>query len=466
MIVDTHAHLDFSDYDLDLFTVLHNAKSIGIEYIINVGIDVETSKKTIELVNKINNESGLPEIFASVGVHPNKASNMTDKEFSDLKTLLNHEKVIAIGETGLDYYRDRSDHVDQKKLFRKHIGLAIDSHLPLIIHNRESGDDCLNIIRDYQNHEIKGVVHCFSANKECAKEFLDLGFYISFTGTVTFPNASMLRDTVKFIPTDRLLLETDSPFLAPQAKRGKRNEPSFLQYIIPFLAECFSLSNDDIARVTSLNANELFGIGEKRANGEITYAIRNSLYLNITNRCPNECCFCARNTYPYVKGHYLKLLNEPTVQEFINSIGDPSVYDEVVFCGYGEPTERLEVLKTVAKYLKEKGARVRLDTNGLGDLINNRPICIELKGLIDSICISLNSNLKDQYEKICKPEFGGEAYPALLSFIKQAKKVIPEVVVSVVDMPEIDVKACRRIADDLGVSFRARKYNDTGFKND
>lgn len=466
MIIDTHAHLDLPEYDSDLFTVLQDAKNAGIESIINVGTDIESSRRTILLVNRENDNPESPKISASIGIHPNKASEITDEMFNELKGLVNQNKVVAIGETGLDYYRDHSKHTDQEKLFRKHIELAIDSRLPLIIHNRDAGNDCLNIIRDYSHLNINGVVHCFSSNKDCAKEFLDLGFYISFAGAVTFPNANTLRDTVKFIPTDRLLLETDSPFLAPQAKRGKRNEPAFLQYIIPFLAECLSLSNNDITRVTSLNANKLFGIGEKCNKGKIAYVIRNSLYLNITNKCPNECCFCARNRYPYVKGHYLRLVNEPTVEELISSIGNPLIYDEVVFCGYGEPTERLDVLKTVAKYLKEKGARVRLDTNGLGNLINNRPICPELKGLMDNICISLNSNLKEQYKKMCKPVFGDEAYPALLSFIKDAKKVIHGVTVSVVDMPEIDVDACRKIANDLGVSFRARKYDDTGFKND
>ncbi|MGR3317645.1 MAG: YchF/TatD family DNA exonuclease [Candidatus Anammoxibacter sp.] len=467
MIIDTHAHLDFPEYETDLFAVLHNAKDVGIEHIINVGIDLESSKRTIELVNKVNNETGLPKIHASVGIHPNHATNTTEKEFYDLKELSNHEKVIALGETGLDYYRTHSNHADQKGLFKKHIELAIESHLPVIVHNREADDDCLKIIQDYSHHDIKGVVHCFSSDNDCAKKFLDLGFYISFTGNITFPKADKLRDTVKFIPTDRLLIETDSPFLAPQAKRGKRNEPAFLQHIIPFFADCCSLSNDDIARITSLNANELFGIGGARsAKDTIAYTIRNSLYLNITNKCTNDCFFCTRNTNPYVKGHYLKLNKEPTVEELIDSIGNPSAYDEVVFCGFGEPTERLDVLKTVAKHLKDKGVNVRLDTNGLGDLINNRPICKELTGLIDNICISLNSNLKDQYKKMCNPSFGDKAYPALLSFIKDAKRVIPNVLVSVVDLPDVDVEACRNIAKDLDVSFRLRKYDDTGFKND
>ncbi len=466
MIVDTHAHLDFPDYDNDLHKVFQDAKDAGVEHIINVGVDLESSKKSVVLANKIISGAEAPNVVASIGIHPNKASDLSSNEFDELKGLLSQEKIVAIGETGLDYYRDYSKPEDQETLFRRHLELAIDSNLPVIIHNREANEDCLRIVKQYDSQNLKGVVHCFSADKDFAKEFLDLGFFISFTGAITFPKARTSTDIVKSVPTSRLLLETDSPFLAPQAKRGKRNEPSFLKYVVPFLAKIFELSNSDIERVTSQNAYELFGVGLQQTKGEISYVIRNSLYLNITNRCPNDCTFCDRHVYPYVKGHYLKLEREPTVDELIGSYADPSKFDEVVFCGFGEPTERLDVLKVVAKHLKENGARVRLDTNGLGDLINKRSISQELKGLIDCISISLNSDLNEQYVDMCKPVFGNDAYPAILSFIKAAKEAIPHVTVSVVDMPGVNIDACRKIADDYGVVFKLRKYNDTGFKND
>lgn len=465
MIIDTHAHLDFPDYNGDLAAVLQNAKDAGVGHIINVGTDLDSSRKSIDLASGQTAAAGGAVIYASIGIHPNHTDNAADGDFTGLEALTEMDAVVAIGETGLDYYRDHSGRDGQKLLFRRHIELAIERQLPLIIHCREANDDCLGIIGDYAHNGMKGVVHCFSADKTYAKRFLDLGLYISFTGTVTFPKADKLREAIKFVPTDRLLLETDSPFLAPQAQRGKRNEPAFLRYIIPCIAECLCLSDLDIARVTSRNAGDLFGIGGKNTDEVIAYAIRDSLYLNITSRCPNSCVFCTRSTHPFVKGHCLKLDAEPSAERLITAIGDPSEYDEVVFCGYGEPTERVDVIKTVARYLKEKGTRTRLNTNGLGDLINSSPVCPELSGLIDTICISLNSHTGEQYEAMCKPRFGKDAYPALLSFIRDAGKVIPNVVVSVVDIPEVDVGACKKIADDLGVSFKVRKYNDTGFKN-
>jgi TatD DNase family protein len=455
MIVDTHAHLDFPDYQDDVDEVIKRAEEADVECFINVGVNVKSSIKSVELAKRYSR------IYASVAIHPHDASNVSKEDWSQLEALSRQDKVVAIGETGLDYYRNRSKKDDQKLLFRRHIELAMKENLPIIIHNRDASSDCLEIVRSYSS-KIKGVVHCFSGSKEVAKEFLKLGFYISFAGPVTFPKANSLREVVKDIPVERLLLETDCPFLAPQPKRGKRNEPSYLKYMIPVFAELHKLSIEDIKRITTYNARELFGIGQVDSKGKIAYVIRNSLYLNITNRCPNRCVFCSRETNPYVKGHYLRLEKEPTAEELINAIGDPSRYDEVVFCGFGEPTERLDELKTVAKYLKENGAVVRLDTNGLGDLINGRSICEELKGLIDTICISLNTNFEKEYQELCNSSFNGKAYPSLLSFIKKAKGNIPDVMVSVVGIPEIDIESCRKIAEELGVRFRVREYNNVG----
>ena len=454
-IIDTHAHLDFPDYKDDIDEVIERAGEVGVEYMINVGTTVASSNKSIELAKQYE------QIYASIGIHPNEASKVSGEEWSRLEALAGGDKVVAIGETGLDYYRDRSKREDQKRLFHQHIELAQRHNLPVIIHNREASSDCLDIVHEYSG-KIKGVVHCFAGTVEDAEEFLKLGFHVSFAGPITFPKADNLREALKAVPVERLLLETDCPFLAPQPKRGKRNEPSYLQYTIPVLAELYKLSVEDIQRITTLSAKKLFGIGQVNTKGEIAYVIRNSLYLNITSRCSNRCVFCSRETAPYVKGHYLGLKEDPTVEELIDAIGDPSGYDEVVFCGFGESTERMDVLTAVAGYLKSKGSKVRLDTNGLGDLINGRSICEELKGLIDTICISLNTNIEEEYQKLCNSEFDGNAYPSLISFIKKAKDNIPDVMVSIVGMPKIDVEACRKIADELGVRFRVREYNNVG----
>ncbi len=456
MIIDTHAHLDFPDYKPDLESVLSRAKEADVGCIINVGTNLASSKKSVALANRYSN------IYASIGIHPHDASKVSEQDWRALESIVKESKVVAIGETGLDYYRDRSPREDQQHIFHKHLTLAKAHDLPVIIHCRDAGSDCLKILDEHKNGMLKGVVHCFSGTEEMAKKCVEMGLYISFAGTVTFSNAQILREVAKSVPVEKLLLETDSPFLAPQPRRGKRNEPSYLSFIVPVLASIYGLSEKDIERITTFNACQLFGIGEPEQEGKVAYAIRNSLYINLTNRCSNVCAFCMRETYPIVKGHYLELKSEPAAEEVIRAVGDPSGYDEVVFCGYGEPTERLDVLITVAKFLKSKGKRIRLDTNGHGDLIHGRPIALDFKGLIDTICISLNADTAEKYEDICRPVFGKKAYPALIQFIKDAKQVIPNVQVSIVDIPGVDVEKCKNIAKELGVDFRVRKYNVLG----
>ncbi len=195
----------------------------------------------------------------------------------------------------------------------------------------------------------------------------------------------------------------------------------------------------------------------------ITYPIRNTLYLNLTHRCTARCTFCHRLDDPTVKGYDLRLQKEPSAQELIREIGDPRRFDEVVFCGYGEPTLRLEEIKEVAAEVKTRGGRVRLNTNGHGNLIHRRNILPELAGLIDSISISLNAENAEKYLALCLPAYGLKTYDAVVAFIKEAKRHIPEVAVSVVHLPAIDVEACERLArEELGVRFRLRELDAIG----
>ena len=188
------------------------------------------------------------------------------------------------------------------------------------------------------------------------------------------------------------------------------------------IAQVKGLSFDDVARITSFNAMQLFGIGEIAAKGKITYPIRNSLYLNITNRCTSACTFCVRYYSDFVKGHYLRLKDEPSAEELIADIGDPKKYDEIVFCGYGEPLLRLDVVKSVSAEVKRRGGKVRIDTNGHANLIHKRNILPELAGVVDAVSVSLNAQNAEVYEKLSQPRFGPAAYDAVKEFIREAKK--------------------------------------------
>jgi TatD family-associated radical SAM protein len=196
----------------------------------------------------------------------------------------------------------------------------------------------------------------------------------------------------------------------------------------------------------------------------IAYQIGGSLYLNITNRCTSKCLFCIRyKTKLFNSKHDLWLKKEPTTQEIIEAIGDPAKYKEVVFCGYGEPLIRLDAVTEVSRWLKEKGAKVRIDTNGHGNLIHKRNIVPELKGLVDSISISINAPNRKEYNDICRPDFGEDAFDAIIEFAKECKKYIPNVELTVVGIPGTDVKKAKKIAEGLGVSFRVRTYYEKDY---
>jgi TatD DNase family protein len=257
-------------------------------------------------------------------------------------------------------------------------------------------------------------------------------------------------------------LETDCPYLAPQAFRGKRNEPAYLPLIAQEVAQLKGVTLSDVARFTSANARSLFGLSAP-AKGGIAYPIRHSLYLNLTNRCTNSCTFCQRQEFPYVMGHNLKLNHEPSLREVLSVVKEADHYEEVVFCGYGEPLLRLELVKEVARELKRRGVKVRLNTNGLGNLIHGRNILPELAGLVDVVSVSLNAEDAEKYQELCRPPWGKESYEAIKSFIREAKQYIPRVIATVVEHPAVDVQRCRQVVEkELGVAFRLRAYNLVG----
>jgi len=463
MIVDTHCHLDFKDFDADRDDVLGRARDAGIVRIINVGSSMEGSRHAVELAKKYDI------VYASVGVHPHDATLVTNETFEEIKRLAASDKVVAIGEVGLDYYRNLSPKEKQISAFRRFVGFSEELNLPLIIHSREADDHVIGILKEHcglsnsNPKRIRGVIHCFSGSSQFLKECLDLGFYISFTCNLTFKKAENLRELAKTIPTEKILLETDTPFLAPEEMRGKRNEPAYLKYLVEEWSKITGLAKNDIERITTYNANKLFNLELEDEKSKIAYEIRDSLYLNITNRCTNNCYFCVRAQTAFVKGHNLKLDKEPAADEILKAVGKGlRKYKEVVFCGYGEPTTRLDIIKSVAADLKTKGIAIRLVTNGHGDLINGRPIVKELVGLVDKISVSLNTDSEALYLKICKPEFGAKTYKAVIDFIKDCVKNNIKTEVTCLNLPEVDIKGCETAALALGASFRMRRYGVTG----
>lgn len=456
MLIDTHCHLDFHDFDTDRDEVISRAAKAGVVRIVNVGSSIDGSKRSVELARKYDT------VYASVGIHPHEAQTATDAALADLKALASGmNKVVAVGEVGLDYYRNLSPKDVQKIAFSRFIRLASELKLPLIVHSREADDDLISIIKAEGGLPNGGVVHCFSGGEKFLRECLDLGLFVSFTCNLTFKKADELRRVAKLVPVERTMLETDAPYLAPQELRGKRNEPAYLTHLVDQWSKLCALSKDDIARITTHNANKLFGLNLEEPS-KIAYPIRDSLYLNITRICTNNCFFCVRGQTGFVKGHNLVLDRDPSVDEIVSAMGDYRKFKEIVFCGYGEPTARLDAVKAIAARAKADGMKVRLVTNGHGDLINKRPIVRELIGLIDRVSVSLNAETAERYYEVCKPSFGLSTYQKVVDFIKECVSAGLDVEATCLDLPGVDVKRCEEIAASLGAKFRLRHHGVVG----
>ncbi len=256
MLVDTHCHLNLKHYDNDRREVLRRAFDREIK-MIQVGISIRTSIEVIELAKEYENG-----IWASVGIHPTEILSVHN-QMTELSELAKESKVIAIGECGLDYYhlppKNKEIHMHQQEMaFKRHIELAKSLSLPLIIHCRDAYDEMLQILSSESG--VKGVIHCFTGSLSQALRFIDLGMYISFTGIITFPSAGDLRDTLKGIPLERIMVETDAPYLAPESHRGSRNEPIYVEEIARKIGEIHGSEFDEVARITTHNAHTLFGI--------------------------------------------------------------------------------------------------------------------------------------------------------------------------------------------------------------
>ncbi|SET23318.1 TatD DNase family protein [Natronincola peptidivorans] len=254
MLFDSHAHLDDSRFDKDRDEILKRAKENGVEFILNPGADLNTSIKAVNLAEKYSM------MYAAVGVHPHDVKDMDEDTVTIIKSFTNKEKVVAIGEIGLDFHYDHSPREDQRKWFRRQIQLAQEVKLPIIVHDREAHGEVFDILEEYKAGELGCVMHCYSGSVELAKEYIKRGIYISLAGPITFKNAKKTYEVAKEIPLEWLLIETDCPYLAPVPYRGKRNEPAYVRHVAETIAEAKGISFEKVAQQTKENTKKLFHI--------------------------------------------------------------------------------------------------------------------------------------------------------------------------------------------------------------
>ncbi|WP_461816083.1 TatD family hydrolase [Faecalimonas sp.] len=251
MIFDTHAHYDDEQFNDDRDILLTQMEDNGISTIINVGASLDGCKNSIALAEK------YPFIYASIGVHPDEVGNLNEETFAWLKKQCEHKKVVAVGEIGLDYYWDNESHDLQKKWFIAQLNIAKEKNLPVVIHSREAAQDTLEIMKKYAK-DLTGIIHCFSYSVEMAKEYIKMGFYIGIGGVVTFKNSKKLKDVVSEIPLERIVLETDCPYLSPVPNRGKRNSSLNLKYVIEEIANIKDISPEEVIHQTEQNAYTVY----------------------------------------------------------------------------------------------------------------------------------------------------------------------------------------------------------------
>ena len=251
-MIDSHCHLDHEPLLSDLENIIQRSKDVGIEKLLTISTSIESFSRVKELVHKDEI------IYGTIGIHPHEANkDIVNSEFIE-KSLKDNNKIIGIGETGLDFFYNNSDKDKQIRSFRIHIDAAIKTNVPLIIHSREAEEETFDILNDYKNQNLKILMHCFTGSKKFAKKLLDFNTFFSASGIITFKNAKELQDTFKFLPSDKILIETDSPFLAPVPNRGKKNEPSFINFTATKLAEIRNIDKSELIKLTTNNFNKLF----------------------------------------------------------------------------------------------------------------------------------------------------------------------------------------------------------------
>ena len=255
-LFDSHCHLEHQRFTEDLDAVLERMTEHGVERCLLAGSDMETSEQIVQMVTE------SPRIFGAVGIHPHEAKFFRPGDLDMLAEWLTLPRIVAVGEIGLDYYYDHSPREVQREAFVRQLHLAYERGVPAVFHVRDAHGDMMDILRARKGELPAGVLHCYSGSVESAKTYLDMGFYLSFAGPVTFKNAKNLVDAAAYCPKDRLLIETDSPYLAPEPMRGKRNEPAFVRFVAEKLAEIRGVSRDELAEIATANTCKLFGIDE------------------------------------------------------------------------------------------------------------------------------------------------------------------------------------------------------------
>ena len=449
MYFDTHCHLCDPAFAEDLDAVLSRARNAGVFQILVPGTDAEDSALAAGLADGRG-------IYAAAGIHPSEVAGAGPSELDRIGRILLEPGVIAVGESGLDlHWKDGPPLETQVVLLEKHVSMADALGLTLVLHSRDAEVELLDVIGGSRTSPT--VLHSYTGPAETALRATGMGFYIGLSGPLTYPANDSLRNLAARMPRDRVLVETDGPYLAPQAQRGRRNEPAFVEHTVATLASVWGTDIESAAGQLLSNSLEAFGLAPHRRT-DLVYAMYGRIYMNITGLCDNSCSFCIRERTDGLAGYHLSHIDggEPDGGRLrsIVSMLRTEWSDELVFCGYGEPTMRPILLRELARSAGAKGFSVRLNTNGLclGRLTQAETLA--MLEPFDTVSVSLNAHSSGTYIDICRPSASG-AWELLLEFIRLAKTVC-RVRTTAVAHPGIDIPSVSALAEELGVPFRTR----------
>lgn len=411
------------------------------------GISIESS---LEAAFLSENRTG---VYAAAGIHPNEFGTDFQYNPADISGILLRPGVIAVGETGLDLYHERTHAELQIEMFTRHIRLAEAFGLTLIVHSRNAEKEVLDVL-DY-DIDVPVILHCFTGPSDIAMEAAERGYYIGFAGPLTFRKNHRLRDLVRSLPHDRILIETDAPYLSPEPLRGRRNEPSNVRYVADAVSEIWDMDISATAEILKNNSLNVLQRGS-RPRTDLVYSLYGNIYMNITGRCANRCSFCIKERADGIGGYYLKHHDEPPegrLESIIETLS-PHMGKELVFCGYGEPTMRPELLGRLARSAADRGFPVRLNTNGTClSWLSHEETALLLEPF-DTVSISLNSSCREEYNSICRPS-DGNAWDRLMEFIQLAGKAA-SVSLTAVRHSGAEMQSVKKLAKKLDFPLRIR----------
>ncbi len=449
---DSHCHLHFEHFDKDLEQVLKKSRDAGISHILIPSTDIETSLRSAEIAERYG-------LFAAAAFHPEHLppEDTAKSSWHSLRGILLRPSVIAIGETGLDFHHKTFSVEKQIFWFQKHIELAEAIGYPLIVHSRGAELEVLEQLPEKLSVPV--ILHCWGGNEALTDVAVARDYYLGVDGPLTYRKNSKLRNIIARVPRNRLLAETDSPFLPPEPYRGRRNEPAHLRYVILQIRELWgsNISIENTSFTLWENAMRAYMIHPDNRRADIVYRYCDSLYVNITSRCQNNCGFCVRRSEDGLSDYFLRHAEDPSDELVLSTLGAMSLEDfsELVFCGFGEPTLRSELLMKAASAASSRGIRTRLNTNGLCASILSDQQVLELVRCFDSVSISLNASGAREYSRICSSEVEAP-WDCLMKFIRLAKVTGVRLQVSVVENSGVDVTRVKALSERLKIPLRIR----------